>query len=91
MLTPKRSNKFKQDVELAKKRHCPMDKLQTILNILKNEIPIPESYNDHPLKGKWAGYRDLHLQPDWVLIYKVKDGCLFLARTGRHVDIFDNY
>jgi mRNA interferase YafQ len=68
MLAPKRTKKFKHDAELAKKRHCPMDKLHTILNILGKEMPIPASCNDHPLKGKWAGYRDLHLQPDWVLI-----------------------
>jgi mRNA interferase YafQ len=54
-------------------------------------MPIPASYKDHPLKGKWVGYRELHLKPDWILGYKIDKGNLFFARTGRHVDVFDNY
>ena len=43
---------------------------------------------DHPLKGKWTGYRDCHIEPDWVLIYKIDEELLFLTNTGTHSDLF---
>ena len=46
-------------------------------------------YLDHPLKGNWQGYRDAHIEPDWLLIYKLEGESVRFERTGRHVDLFD--
>ncbi|MBQ7625502.1 MAG: type II toxin-antitoxin system YafQ family toxin [Rhodocyclaceae bacterium] len=89
MLTPHRHGQFKRDVRLAKKRGKDMDKLRTLLTLLIKERPLPARYHDHPLKGDWLGFRDAHIEPDWVLIYCVDGDILHLARTGTHADLFD--
>ncbi|RZT91077.1 mRNA interferase YafQ [Advenella incenata] len=89
MLTPIRSGQFKRDVKRAGKRGKEMDKLRTLLQMLIEEQPLPERYQDHPLKGQWSGYRDAHIEPDWLLIYRVKGDELQLIRTGTHSDLFD--
>jgi len=45
-------------------------------------------YLDHPLKGNWRGFRDAHIEPDWVLIYKIDGNIVRFERTGRHTDLF---
>ncbi|HET7921980.1 MAG TPA: type II toxin-antitoxin system YafQ family toxin [Gammaproteobacteria bacterium] len=89
MLEIVRSGQFKRDVKLAGKRGQDMDKLRHVLELLVAGKPLPARYQDHPLKGDWAGFRDLHLAPDWLLIYRVHDEALELARTGSHSDIFE--
>ena len=59
------------------------------MSLLIGEEPLPRGYLDHPLKGDWRGFRDAHIEPDWMLIHRVVGGELHLARTGVHVDIFD--
>lgn len=49
---------------------------------------MPSSYKDHLLRGNWNGYRDAHIEPDWLLIYRVSGDELQLARTGTHADLF---
>ena len=67
-----------------------MDKLrELILHLLTGEA-LPERYNDHPLKGNWQGYRDAHIEPDWLLIYRIEGDELQLVRTGTHSDLFDD-
>jgi mRNA interferase YafQ len=88
---PIRSKIFKRDVALAEKRGWPMEKSREILDILIDEKPIPAKHKDYPLKGDWAGCRDPRIEPDWVLIYAIEEDSLRLARTGRHVDVFDKY
>ena len=66
-----------------------MVKLRTLLSLLLAGAPLPERYQDHPLKGNWKGYRDAHIEPDWLLIYRVVGNELRLARTGTHADLFD--
>ena len=53
--------------------------------------PLPERYSDHPLSGEYSGFRDCHIEPDWVLIYKTEKRrlLLVLSRTGAHSDLFD--
>ena len=50
-----------------------MQKLQDVLSILASGKTIPERYRDHPLKSNWKGYRDIHIEPDWILIYRALD------------------
>ena len=89
MLTPVWSGRFKRDVRRAKKRGKDMDKLKAVLSLLIEQKPLPASYNDHPLRGDWSGFRDLHIEPDWLLLYRVDGDELQLARTGTHADLFD--
>ncbi|MCK9513501.1 MAG: type II toxin-antitoxin system YafQ family toxin [Pigmentiphaga sp.] len=89
MLTPRLSGQFKRDVRKAEKRGKDMAKLRILLALLLDEKPLPERYRDHPLKGEWAGFRDVHIEPDWLLIYRVAEDELQLARTGTHSDLFD--
>ena len=66
-----------------------MEKLRTVLSLLIGGVSLPDSYRDHPLKGEWKGFRDLHVEPDWLLPYRVEANDLQLARTGTHADLFD--
>jgi len=88
--TPIRARRFERDVKRAKKRGKDMEKLKTVLSLLIDGKPLPESFRDHPLKGEWVGFRDLHIEPDWLLLYAVEGNELRLARTGTHADVFDD-
>ncbi|WP_283164717.1 type II toxin-antitoxin system YafQ family toxin [Marinobacter sp. M3C] len=59
-----------------------------MLSLLMRQTPLPEAYQDHPLRGNWKGYRDAHIEPDWLLLYRVDGEELQLARTGTHADLF---
>ena len=84
-----RGAQFRRDVKLAQKRGKDMDKLKAALSLLIEQAPLPANYNDHPLRGDWRGFRDLHIEPDWLLLYRVDGDELQLARTGTHADLFD--
>ena len=88
MLTPVQSTQFKKDVKKARKRSKDLDKLKALLSLLIHQTPLPEAYQDHPLRGHWRGYRDAHIEPDWLLLYRVDGEELQLARTGTHADLF---
>jgi mRNA interferase YafQ len=83
-----RTSQFKRDVKLAERRGKDMTKLRHALLLLVEEKALPERYKDHSLGGNWKGHRDLHLEPDWLLIYQIDGNDLYLARTGTHADIF---
>jgi len=87
-LAPVYSGKFKRDVRKAEKRGKDLSKLRVALSLLIEMEPLPAGYNDHPLKGDWKGWRDLHLEPDWLLLYRIEGEQLLLARTGTHSDLF---
>ena len=89
MLTPARSAQFCRDVKRAEKRGKEMTKLRNVLVLLLESSALPEGLQDHPLRGDWKGHRDLHIEPDWLLIYRVAGEDLHLARTGSHADLFD--
>ena len=87
---PIRSSQFKRDIKVAQKRGKDMNKLRVLLLLLIEEKELPSEYMDHPLKGDWISYRDSHLEPDWLLNYRISGNDLYLARTGSHADIFGN-
>lgn len=70
MLTPVRSTQFKRDVKRAEKRGKDVSKLRILLSLLIEQRPLPSSYLDHPLRGNWKGYRNAHIEPDWLLLYQ---------------------
>jgi mRNA interferase YafQ len=89
MRKPDYSGQFKRDVKRSQKRGKDMDKLKTLLGLLIEGKPLPAFYLDHPLKGGWVSFRDAHIEPDWLLIYKITDDVVRFERTGRHSDLFD--
>ncbi|WP_248886494.1 type II toxin-antitoxin system RelE/ParE family toxin [Acidithiobacillus acidisediminis] len=89
MRHPEYSGQFKRDVKQAQKRGKDMDKLKKLLGLPIEGKPLPAAYLDHPLKGGWIGFRDAHIDLDWLLIYKVSGDVVRFERTGRHADLFD--
>ena len=72
------------------KRGMSMQKLTTVIDLLLEQNSLPEKYHDHPLVGNYSGFRECHVQPDWLLIYTIHDERLILTcmRTGTHSDLF---
>lgn len=90
-LKVKYSNRFKKGLRLSAKRGLDLLLLEKIINQLKMRQPLEKKYKDHELKGKWQGFRECHIQPDWLLIYLIEDDILTLTLvdTGSHTDLFD--
>ena len=90
MRTSSRTSQFKKDVKRAEKRGQDMVKLKTVLEWLIDGEPLPPAFKDHPLRGNFAGSRDCHIEPDWVLIYTLteQDNHVRFERTGTHADLF---
>lgn len=82
------STRFRKDVKRAEKRGKDIAKLRTVLTMLAQEQPLPPEYRDHALRGDWNGFRDLHIEPDWLLLYRIEGDEVQLARTGSHSDLF---
>jgi mRNA interferase YafQ len=76
-------------VKLAEKRGKDMSRLRTVIELLLTGLSLPRELGDHPLKGKWRASRDLHIEPDWVLIYRVDGDAVRFERTGTHSDLFE--
>lgn len=84
------TTKFKKDYKLAIKKNLNISLLDDIIRKLSVGETLPIINKDHALSGNWTGYRECHIQPDWLLIYKYNnnDLILTLARTGTHSDLF---
>lgn len=84
------TSRFKKEYKLAKKRGRDISLLQTVIDILAKGETLPEKYKDHPLVSNWIGYRECHIQGDWLLIYKYKDNELILSltATGTNSNLF---
>jgi mRNA interferase YafQ len=79
---------FRRDVKLSQRRGKDMLKLRELIRrLMEAELPPPK-YRDHPLGGHWKDSRDCHIEPDWLLIYKIDGNDLHLVRTGTHSDLF---
>lgn len=85
------STRFKKDFKLAQKRGKDMEKLRYVISVLADGGNLDERYHDHTLKGKYDGYQECHIEPDWLLIYRYVDDelLLYLTRTGTHSDLLD--
>ena len=84
------SNHFKKDLKTVSKRGYDLELLNDIVEKLANLEPLPPKNRDHNLTGEFSGFRECHIQPDWLLIYRVDGGelILLLFRTGTHSDLF---
>ncbi len=79
---------FKNKVKKLQKKHFNLNKLEIVLDLLINQKTIPNKYKDHALRGNLQGYRECHLEKDWLLLYKIEDNNLILISTGTHDDFF---
>lgn len=90
--TIKKTSQFKQDFKLCVKRGLDINEFTTVLTLLANGSPLPERYKDHPLQPSkdFKNCRELHIGPDWLLVYKYSNDnlILYLVRTGSHSDLF---
>lgn len=82
------SSRFRKDVKRAEKRGKDMAKLRNVLTLLTQQAELPPESHDHALRGDWCGFRDLHIEPDWLLLYRIVGDEVQLARTGIHSDLF---
>lgn len=89
--TVKSTTQFKKDYKLAIKRGLDISLLENIIAALARGIPLPEKNRDHALTGNWAGHRECHVLPDWLLVYRIDDDVLVLtlSRTGSHSGLFE--
>lgn len=84
------TTQFKKDYKLAQKRHLNIKILDDVIRALSRGEMLPAKNKDHALSGDWEGYRECHILPDWLLIYRIEDNVLVLtlARNGTHSDLF---
>jgi mRNA interferase YafQ len=82
------TKQFKKDVKRMRKRGKDLEKTKAVIDLLVAGEPLPPKNRDHKLGGNWIGRRDCHVEPDWILIYKLTEDELLLERTGTHSDLF---
>lgn len=80
--------RFARDLKRAAKRGQDIDKLEEIVDRLQAGQPLDPRHRDHSLTGVYSGHRECHIEPDWLLIYRITDDELMLVRTGTHSDLF---
>lgn len=90
MLQVEYTAKFKKDLKLAKRRNKHLTSLQKVMKDIELEHNLNPKLKDHALGGNWSGHRELHIEPDWLLIYKLlpKEKVVIFVRTGTHSDLF---
>lgn len=89
MPTPFSTKRFRKDAELAKRRGKPTDKMRAAMDTLIAGETLDRKYRDHPLVGEYLGFRECHLEPDWLLVYKIAGDEIIFERTGTHADLFE--
>ncbi len=90
MLQVEYTTQFKRDLKLARKRKKNVDALQQVMKKIEHEEILNPRLRDHPLTGNWRSHRELHIEPDWLLIYKLipEEKVVIFVRTGTHSDLF---
>ena len=84
------TTQFRKDYRMAQKRNLNIRLLEEVVAILSMGNDLPEKNRDHSLSGNWAGYRECHILPDWLLVYRIENDVLVLtlSRTGTHSVLF---
>lgn len=82
------TSQFKKDIKKQIKRGKDLEKIKFVIEILLSGKDLPPKYCDYPLRGVWGNSRDCHIEPDWILIYRLSSEELRLERTGTHSDLF---
>ena len=91
MMTLETTTQFRRDYKRVKKRGYDLDLLKEVIDTLLSGKPLDPRHRDHPLTGSMRDYRECHILPDWLLIYRIEANRLVLVanRTGTHSDLFD--
>ena len=81
---------FKKDRKLMIKQNKNLDNLNEVINLLINEQPLLPKHENHPLHGKYKGKWECHVEPDWLLIYRIEKSAneIFFYRAGSHSDLY---
>ncbi|NKB23995.1 MAG: type II toxin-antitoxin system mRNA interferase toxin, RelE/StbE family [Kiritimatiellae bacterium] len=82
------TNQFKRDFKKAILRNKDINKLKKVIRILIQGKPFSIKYKDHPLRGDYRDCGGCHIEPDWIMIYRIKDEKLHVVRVGSHSDLF---
>jgi mRNA interferase YafQ len=82
-------HKMHKDLKRIKKRKYDLSELYKVVEKLQLGEVLDPKYNNHKLSGSFKDYWDLHIEPDWVLLYQTDDECVYLYRTGTHSDLLD--
>ncbi len=82
------TTQFKKDYKRIKKQNKDVAKLKIVVESLVKGTLLEPRYRDHQLFGNWEGHRDCHIEPDWLLIYRITADSLYLERTGSHSELF---
>ena len=90
MLNVEYTTRFKRDLKLCKRRNKNLNILHRIMKQIESEKSLPAKLKDHSLSGNWSGFRELHIEPDWLLIYKIirEKKTVIFVRCGTHSDLF---
>ncbi len=89
MRRPSYTTQFERDLRLQQRPGKDIAKLKQVLAALIDEEPLAERHRDHLLKGNFRDRRECHVEPDWLLIYKLNDDEIIFERTGAHSDLFE--
>jgi len=82
------TTQFRKDYKRIKKQNKDLSKLRTVIEKISRGQILEPSYRDHQLSGNWKGHRDCHIEPDWILIYRITTEDLYLERIGSHSELF---
>jgi mRNA interferase YafQ len=88
MLKFRNTKQFRKDLKRMMKSGKDVNKFREVAEKLIHEVPLERQYQDHKLMGKYKGRRECHLEPDWLLIYFIKEDTVIFVRTGTHADLF---
>ena len=82
------TSQYRRDAKRVFKRGKDFRKADAVIEMLQRGERLPAKYREHALKGEFAGVRDCHIEPDWLLLYEITDEAIKLYRTGSHSDLF---
>lgn len=88
MLKPSFTRQFERDLKKSLKRGRDKEKIKAIIQLLVDEEVLEAHYRDHKLRGDYKNRRECHIEPDWLLIYKIDGDRIIFERTGSHADLF---
>lgn len=88
MRTPVYAKRFEKDLKLMIKRGYDPESIKSIVRTLVKEIPLERKHRDHILIGNFKDRRECHIEPDWLLVYRIEGNMIVLERTGTHADLF---
>lgn len=86
---PSYTRQFEKDLKRVRKRGKDLASIKPVIAALIDAQPLPAQHRDHALRGNYVGRRECHIEPDWLLIYKLIDDSIVFERTGTHTDLFE--